>query len=68
MYAGALIGIYLGRKVDLSAIANPLPGSARLHSTVQRLKRMPVGHRTFLCPTLPQRLAPAQWRDHPELL
>jgi hypothetical protein len=35
-----LIGIYLSRKVHLSAIANRLPGSAKLHSTVQRLRRL----------------------------
>lgn len=32
-----LIGIYLSRKIDLSAIANQLLESAKLHSTVQRL-------------------------------
>lgn len=35
-----LIGIYLSRKVHLSAIANKLPGNAKLHSTVQRLRRL----------------------------
>jgi hypothetical protein len=33
-----LIGIYLSRKIHLSAIANQLLGSAKLHSTVQRLR------------------------------
>jgi hypothetical protein len=35
-----LIGIYLSRKVHLSAIANHVPGTAKLHSTVQRLRRL----------------------------
>jgi hypothetical protein len=35
-----LIGIYLSRKVHLSLIANKLPGAAKLHSTVQRLRRL----------------------------
>jgi hypothetical protein len=35
-----LIGLYLSRKVHLSTIANQLPGSAKLHSTVQRLRRL----------------------------
>jgi uncharacterized protein (UPF0335 family) len=35
-----LIGIYLSRRVHLSAIANQLAGSAKLHSTVQRLRRL----------------------------
>jgi hypothetical protein len=35
-----LIGIYLSKKVHLSAIANKLPGSAKLPSIVQRLRRL----------------------------
>jgi hypothetical protein len=35
-----LIGIYLSGKVHLSAIANKLPGSAKLPSAVQRLRRL----------------------------
>ena len=35
-----LIGIYLSGKVHLSAVANKLPGSAKLPSTVQRLRRL----------------------------
>jgi hypothetical protein len=35
-----LIGIYLSGKVHLSEIANKLPGKAKLHSTVQRLRRL----------------------------
>jgi hypothetical protein len=35
-----LIGIYLSGKVHLSAIASKLPGSAKLFSTVQRLRRL----------------------------
>ena len=35
-----IVGIYLSRNVHLSAIANKLPGSAKLHSTVQRLRRL----------------------------
>jgi hypothetical protein len=35
-----LIGIYLSRQVHLSVIATKLPGAAKLHSTVQRLKRL----------------------------
>lgn len=35
-----LIGMYLSSKVHLSAIANKLPGSAKLPSTVQRLRRL----------------------------
>jgi hypothetical protein len=34
------VGIYLSRKVHLSAIANKLPGSAKLYSTIQRLRRL----------------------------
>jgi hypothetical protein len=35
-----LIGIYLSGKVHLSAIANKLPGAAKLPSAVQRLRRL----------------------------
>lgn len=35
-----LVGIYLSRRVHLSLVANKLPGSAKLHSTVQRLRRL----------------------------
>jgi hypothetical protein len=35
-----LIGIYLSRSVQLSLVANKIPGRAKLHSTVQRLRRM----------------------------
>ena len=39
-YTWLLVGIYLSRKVHLSAIANKLPGSAKLYSTIQRLRRL----------------------------
>ena len=42
-----LIGIYLSRKVHLSAIANKLPGNAKLHSTVQLAAHL--GRRIALC-------------------
>jgi len=35
-----LIGIYLSRSVHLSLIANKIPGRAKLHSTIQRLRRL----------------------------
>jgi hypothetical protein len=38
-----LVGIYLSRKVHLSLIANKIPGRAKLHSKVQRLRRLLLG-------------------------
>jgi hypothetical protein len=38
-----LVGIYLSRKVHLSLIANKMPGHAKLHSKVQRLRRLLLG-------------------------
>jgi len=35
-----LIGIYLSRTVHLSAVANKIPGRAKLNSTIQRLRRL----------------------------
>jgi len=35
-----LVGIYLSCSVQLSLIANKIPGRAKLHSTVQRLRRL----------------------------
>jgi len=35
-----LVGIYLSGSVHLSKVANKIPGHAKLHSTVQRLRRL----------------------------
>jgi hypothetical protein len=66
-----LVGIYLSRKVHLSLIANKIPGDSKLHSKVQRLRRLllsPISVRKCYGPIAAELLGSQAQHGHVRLI